>query len=533
MLLRGVATEADDRGAQTAEQTRRQPQQAAPYARRPRICVLGGGFGGLYAALRLAQLPWGRDVRRSPGRGSAASTPSERGSDSAASSSGTYSRLLRPEIVLIDVRERFVFLPLLYELVTGEMSAWEVAPPFSELLANTDIRFVQAQATGLDVANKVVKFRRVGADEATTAETSLSFERLVIALGSEDTRALVPGAKAFALGFRSVNEALALRERLRELEASGKETIRVVVVGGGYSGVELACNLSDRLCTRGQVQIIERGRDIMLTSTEFNRRQAKRALRARRIAVEPLTDVVEVAADGLRLVARSPEPRNNGSSSSSSSSNASPSPYELRDVDLILWTAGTRVNAFLREQLPDDMARRNERGQLLTDTFLRLHNHLHITVLGDAACVTDPRTAPGAQPRPYPMTAQIALQEADYAAWNVWASLTDRPLLPFEYVHLGEMVTLGRNDGSINLLGVFNLTGRVAHHLRRAAYIARMPTDAHRIRVGLSYAAQPLAELLGGMASLAGEVLDAVGQGQRTRRPGCTRGASDTGKETR
>ena len=77
----------------------------------PRICILGGGFGGLYTALRLSQLP--------------------------------FSKTEKPEIVLVDRRDRFLFVPLLYELLTGELQTWEIAPPFAELLQNTGVRFCQ------------------------------------------------------------------------------------------------------------------------------------------------------------------------------------------------------------------------------------------------------------------------------------------------------------------------------------------------------------------------------------------------------
>jgi NADH dehydrogenase len=82
-----------------------------------RICILGGGFGGLYTALRLSQLPWEKPQR--------------------------------PEIILVDQNDRFVFSPLLYELLTGELQTWEIAPPYEELLVNTGVRFTQAAVAEL------------------------------------------------------------------------------------------------------------------------------------------------------------------------------------------------------------------------------------------------------------------------------------------------------------------------------------------------------------------------------------------------
>ena len=112
----------------------------------PRICILGGGFGGLYTALRLRQLAW------------------EHGN--------------KPEITLIDRQPNFLFTPLLYELVTGELQSWEIAPPYAELLKGTDIRFVQGSVDQVDRDQKSVML----ADE-----TTISYDRLVLAFYSEQT----------------------------------------------------------------------------------------------------------------------------------------------------------------------------------------------------------------------------------------------------------------------------------------------------------------------------------------------------------
>lgn len=82
-----------------------------PDQKNPRVCIVGGGFGGLYTALRLESLVWPDDKK--------------------------------PQVVLVDQSERFVFKPMLYELLSGEVDAWEIAPRFSDLLANTGVQFIQ------------------------------------------------------------------------------------------------------------------------------------------------------------------------------------------------------------------------------------------------------------------------------------------------------------------------------------------------------------------------------------------------------
>jgi NADH:ubiquinone reductase (non-electrogenic) len=389
-----------------------------------RICILGGGFGGLYTALRLNSLPWN------------ASEP--------------------VEIVLVDQRDRFVFAPLLYELVTGELATWEIAPPFSELLDGTRIRFIQSSAESADLVAQQVQLQ--------TGET-LTYDHLVLALGGETPMDVVPGAADYAIPFRTVDDAHRLQDRFRELETSEAEKIRVAIVGGGYSGVELACKVADRLGDRGRVRLVERADDILLTSAEFNRNAAREALSQRGIWLDLETTVEAITANSLTLKFRDQ--------------------LDELPVDIVLWTVGTRVVPFLDAlDLP-----RNERHQIQVESTLQVIDHPDIFALGDLA---DCKDAAGQQ---VPNTAQAALQAADYVGWNLWASLTNRPLLPFHYQHLGEMMTLGVENATLTGLGL-RLEGPLAHVARRLTYLYRMPTVNHQIRVGLNWIQQPIRDLL-------------------------------------
>ncbi|MEM6835553.1 MAG: NAD(P)/FAD-dependent oxidoreductase [Cyanobacteria bacterium P01_C01_bin.120] len=389
-----------------------------------RICILGGGFGGLYTALRLNSLPWSAD---------------------------------NPvEIVLIDPRDRFLFSPLLYELVTGELATWEIAPPYAELLAGTKIRFIQANVEAVNQAEKQVQLG--------TGET-LTYDRLVLAVGGETPLDMVPGAADHALPFRTVEDAHRLQGRLRELETTEADKIRVMVVGGGYSGVELACKIADRLGDRGRVRLVERADDILQTSAEFNRKTAREALSERGIWLDLETSVERIGADTATLTYRDQT--------------------DELPVDIVLWTVGTRVVPLLETMdLP-----RNERQQIQVEPTLQVVDHADIFALGD---IVDCKDASGQQ---VPNTAQSALQAADYVGWNLWASLGDRPQLPFRYQHLGEMMTLGIDNATLSGLGL-KLEGPLAHVARRLTYLYRMPTINHQVRVGLNWIQQPLRDLL-------------------------------------
>ncbi|MBD2691623.1 NAD(P)/FAD-dependent oxidoreductase [Anabaena catenula] len=389
-----------------------------------RICILGGGFGGLYTALRLSQLPW-------------------------ESSS-------KPEIILVDQSDRFIFSPLLYELLTGELQTWEIAPPYQELLQGTGVRFHQAVVSGIDIDKQRVQLQD---------SPGISYDRLVLALGGETPLDLVPGATEYAYPFRSITDVYRLEERLRILEESNTEKIRVAIVGAGYSGVELACKLADRIGEKGRFRLIEISDQILRTSPEFNRQAAKKALETRGVFIDLETKVVSIAEDTISL--------------------------EYKDqideipVDLVIWTVGTRVASVIKT-LP---LKQNQRGQITTTPQLQVLEHPEIFALGDLADCLD------AEGKQVPATAQVAFQQADYTAWNIWASLTNRPLLPFRYQQLGEMMALGVDNATLTGLGI-KLDGSLAYLARRLAYLYRLPTLDHQLKVGFNWLVRPIIETL-------------------------------------
>ncbi len=391
---------------------------------RNRICILGGGFGGLYTALALGRFPW--------------------------------QPLEQPEIVLVDQRDRFLFSPLLYEVLTGELQTWEIAPPFSELLVETAVQFRQDTVAQIDLNQRQVT---LGGGE------TLDYDRLVLALGGETPVDQAPGVSDHAIPFRTVADAYRLDDRLRSLENSEAEKIRVAIVGAGYSGVELACKLADRLGERGRLRLIDRGDDILKRSPDFNRMAARQALSDRGVWIDLETQVTQVTEDSISLDYRGQE--------------------DTIPVDVVLWTVGTVVAPIVRS-LP---VPHTDSDRVKVHPTLQVVDHPNIFALGDLAACED---ATGAQ---MAATAQVAFQQAEYAAWNIWASFSERPLLPFRYQHNGEMMTLGVENATLTGLGI-KLDGPMAHVARRLAYLYRMPTFDHQLKVGLNWIARPLRDFL-------------------------------------
>jgi demethylphylloquinone reductase len=389
-----------------------------------RICILGGGFGGLYTALRLSQLPW--------------------------------ESTQKPEIVLVDQSDRFLFSPLLYELLTGELQTWEIAPPFEEILQGTGVRFYQGVVSGIDIDQQRVNLHQ---------GPEIPYDRLVLALGGETPLDLVSGATSYAYPFRTISDAYRLEERLRFLEESDADKIRVAIVGAGYSGVELACKLADRLGERGRFRIVEIADQILRTSPEFNREAAKKALETRGVFLDLETKVESIEQNTISL-----EYKNQ---------------LDTIPVDLVIWTVGTRVAPVVKSL----SLKQNERGQITTTSNLQVLDHPEIFALGDLA---DCHDAEGQQ---VPATAQAAFQQADYTAWNIWATLTNRPLLPFHYQQLGEMMALGIDNATLTGLGI-KLDGPLAYVARRVAYLYRLPTLDHQLKVGFNWLVRPILETL-------------------------------------
>ncbi len=415
-----------------------QPSSSAGPKIGPKICILGGGFGGLYTALRLSQLPWDDGAK--------------------------------PDITLVDQNDRFVFLPMLYELLSQELESWEIAPPFEELLANTGVRFIQGKAASLDLEAQEVRL-----EDGPT----LTYDRIVLAVGGETRLDIVPGAEAHAIPFRTLDDAYRVESRLRQLEqelANGqRDRVRVAIAGGGYSGVELACKLAERLGSQGRVRIIEMTDQILRNSPEFNRESARQALEKQGVWLDLETRIEAIRASSEE-------------ESASSSLEMDLKYKEQLDsipVDLLLWAVGNSVVPLVQDlALP-----KNERQQIRVENTLQVEGHAQIFALGDLASGLD------ADGNTVPPTAQAAFQQADYAGWNVWASLNQRPLLPFRYQNLGEMMSLGSDAATLTGLGI-TLNGPLAHVARRMIYLYRMPTLDHQLRVGFNWLTKPLQDLL-------------------------------------
>jgi NADH:ubiquinone reductase (non-electrogenic) len=218
----------------------------------PRICIIGGGFGGLYTALYLQR----------------------------------YRHLKSASITLVEPRDQFLFTPLLYEVLTDELQVWEIAPTYSSLLAGTNVTWRQTRATDIDLQQQWVILQ--------TGEP-LVYDYLVVATGAVTPAVPVAGVKTHALTFRTLEDVLTLKARLDQLVTT-HQPVAVTVIGGGPSGVELATKIADRFQRQAQVTLIERGDTVLKPFARGLRQAALKALKQRQVQLHLQTQVTEISA---------------------------------------------------------------------------------------------------------------------------------------------------------------------------------------------------------------------------------------------
>lgn len=468
-----------------------------------------------------------------------------------------WPRGTRPRVTLVDRGDRFVFKPLLYELLNGGASADEVAPRFDRLLASTRVAFVRGAVDrveeGKPDAAASPGLSAPGGTVVLDDGTAIEYDWLVLALGGETTTFGVPGAADLALPFCTYDDAVAVDGRLTELEsrvrAAGRlgPTDGVVVVGAGYAGVELAATVAERLAASlsadglpsPPVTIVTYSDDILHGAPPGQRAAAAAQLAAAGVTVRTraaVSRVTSAAGPGGPADARTVHLR--GTAGSPDSREASASGDATLDAGLVLWTAGTGPVTRSDGGGPALPFPRSPRGAIRVEPSLRIVGHPRAFALGDVAGVEAGFEGSAASSAPstpqLAPTAQVAFQQADYAAWNVWSSINGRRLLPFRYQHLGDMMSLGKTAGAVTLplpvpsslasavarsplggllgaVGVrlptepdappsgLTLEGPLAGALRRAAYWYRQPTGGQRLSVGREW-----------LQAVAGEVAGAV-----------------------
>ncbi len=399
-----------------------------------RILILGGGFGGIYAAAELER---------------------------------TLARRDDVEVCLVNRDNFFLFTPMLHEVAASDLDLTHIVNPVRKLLRR--VRLFVGEVESIDLERRLVTVWH-GNDRH---RHDLPFDHLVIALGAVTNFYGLPGVGDNALTMKSLGDAIDLRNRvianLEEADFECCASIRrpllsFVVAGGGFAGVETAAAVHDFIVEAlpfyanltvedVRVVLVHSGEVILPELKEKLGRYAQAKLRKRGVEVilparvSSFTDQVVRLSDGTSVPART-----------------------------LVWTAGTSPNPLL-EGLPCAL----DRGRLVVDEFLRVGGHQGVWALGDCAVVHDPRTG-----KPHPPTAQHALREGRTVARNIAAAVTGGRMKAFSFKTLGQLASLGRRTGVANILGV-NFSGFIAWWLWRSIYLSKLPRFEKKFRVALDW----------------------------------------------
>lgn len=397
------------------------------------ILLAGAGYVGLYAALQLE-----KELR--PGEAT---------------------------ITLVSPHNYMLYQPLLPEVASGTIEPRHAVVPLRQVLDRT--RLLAGHLTGLDHGA-----RRAHVTPAGGGEFDVGYDHVVLGLGSTSRILPVPGLKEHAVGFKSIDEALYLRNhvigRMEAAEATRDEEVRrraltFVVVGGGYTGVEALAELEDltraacasfSTITPRDVRwvLVEATGRILPTVDERLADYAIAELRGRGVDVY-LETVLESAKGGdLRL-----------------------SSGETITADTLVWVAGVTPHPLLGELgLPT-----TEDGRLQADACLRVRDVDGAWTGGDGAAVPD-LVAGGT----VPPTAQHAQREGSHIGASLVDVLRGHEPREFRYRSRGEMITLGRRKGLAQVMGR-HVRGAPAWALRRAYYLTAIPSASSKVRISADW----------------------------------------------
>ncbi len=402
---------------------------------RPRVVIIGAGFGGLTAARKLARAA--------------------------------------VDITVVDRTNHHLFQPLLYQVATAALAPSDIAGATRHILrhqANTSV--VLGQVTNVDVSAKTVTCADPSGLESPLV---VPYDYLIVAAGTRHSYFAHPEWEAFAPGLKTVEDAIEIRGRFLSAfeEAERAATVEerdawltFVIVGAGPTGCELAGVMQEiaramqtdfrQVDTRDTaVILLEAGPRILPSFPESLAADAARDLAQLRVDVRTGCTVTDITADSVQVGDHTIGTRT------------------------VFWAAGNTASPISRcLGVP-----LTKSGQVIVERDLSIPNHPSVFVVGDLAYVLqrDGKPAPG--------VAQVAMQEGRVAARNIVASVTGKPRKKFDYLNKGDLATIGRGKAIASLFGGrVNLSGRFAWWLWLGIHITYLIGFRNRLSVLLQWA---------------------------------------------
>ena len=399
-------------------------------SQRPRVLVLGGGFGGLGAALELGD----SDV----------------------------------DVVLVDRHDYHTFQPLLYQLATGLLEPSAVGHSLRDLVHDQDnVTVHKTSATAVDLTERTV----------TLAEMApLTYDYLVLALGAEVTFFGTEGAPEHAFPMYTLSDAMRLKDHvLGRWEAADKDpsllddgVLDVVVVGGGPTGVESAGAIAELYRgdlakdypgipqEKARIVLVEAGPEIFAMFKPNLRAYAREALEKR--GVEVVTGEAVASVSPTRVTLKSGE--------------------EI-PAHTLVWGAGLQGNRLV-QSLGLELERGNRIG---VGADLTLPGHPDVYAVGDIAAITDPKTE-----HVLPQLGSVALQSGEQAGKAIARRVRDKEPKPFRYRDKGTMATIGRGAAVVQMMGGRTMKGFKAQVAWGTVHLALLPTNEDRAKAIVDWA---------------------------------------------
>jgi NADH dehydrogenase len=373
------------------------------------VVILGGGFGGLYAAQSLGRVPVG--------------------------------------VTLIDRHNFHLFQPLLYQVATGGLSPANIAAPLRSILRKQkNVRVLLAEACDVDLSHHSV----------ILSDGQIEYDTLIVATGSTHSYFGHDQWAEFAPGLKTIEHATEIRRRVllafevaerKTRPDSVREWLNFVIVGGGPTGVELAGALAEIAHNTLQDQftainpadakilLVEAGARVLPTYPATLSEKASQFLGQLGVTVRTGATVTDVRTDSVTIHTAMGD--------------------EAVRTRTVLWTAGVTASPLGRRLTAPAGIDTDRFGRVPVESDLTLPGHPEVFVIGDLASITD-RTG-----QPLPGIAPVAMQEGKYVAKVIAARLRDQALPPFRYRDRGTMATIGRNR-AIAVIGKLRLAGYFA-----------------------------------------------------------------------
>ncbi len=408
-----------------------------------RILILGGGFGGI-EVLRQLQKAFQDDIG--------------------------------VDITLVSRDNFFLFTPMLPEVSSGMIETRHILTPVRTFCKRA--KFYEATVESIDLKNKhVVIAHSIGKQTYPINYRShtLNYDYLVLALGGKTNFFGMTEVAYNALTIKNIGDAILLRNHIISMLEQAdiehedlklrRSLMTFVIVGGGFSGVEVAGELNDfvresiehyyhnldRIDAR--VILFNSGDRILPEVTEDLAQFALQQLRKNGVEVMLNTRLIGATKDSVKL--------NNGS---------------LISCNTLIWAGGALPDDKLIRSLP---CGHDKSGRIVANKYLEINGYNGVFAVGDCACITDPHTGD-----PYPPTAQHAIREGSTAAKNIIAEIEGKPHKKtiFDYKTRGVMALIGKRNG-VGILFGLKVHGFTAWFLWRLYYLANLPTGEKKLRV--------------------------------------------------